>query len=70
MGHGHVWEKRIGLEDNAQAALIRLETCDVLTSEQYFPGGRRFETGNHLQGCRLAAAGGPQKTHKLAFVDR
>ena len=55
-GDRHVGEKCIGLENDTQTALIGFEAGHIAAGEQYFSRGGGFETGDHLQGCRFAAA--------------
>ena len=70
LGNRHVRKKRIGLKYNAKTSLIGFEAGDVPAGEQDLSGGWRFETGNHVQGCRLAAPRRAEEADELAFVYR
>lgn len=44
--------------------------CVIAAVDTDRPLGRRFESGNHAQGRRLAAAAGSEEGHELAALDR
>jgi len=54
--HSHVRKQRVGLEDHADVALVRLQRALVLAVDRQRATGRRFEAGDHAQNGRLAAA--------------
>ena len=67
--HVHVRVEREQLEHEGDVALARRAGGDVLAVEQDPARGRQFEAGDHAQGRRLAAAGGPEQDEELAVRD-
>ena len=70
VGDGQVREQRVALEHDPQAARVRLGVGDVAAIQRDGAPGHVGKTGNHLQGCRLAATGRPQQRHEFALLDR
>jgi hypothetical protein len=54
--HGHVLERGVVLEDEADAALLGRPSGDVLVGDQHLAGIGALESGDHPQERRLAAA--------------
>ncbi len=67
--HGHVREQRVGLEDHADIALVRLQRALVLAVDDERAAGRRFEAGDHAQDGRLAAARRSEEGDEFALLD-
>ncbi len=65
----HVRIERVVLEDHRHVALARIELVDRLVADRDLAGGDLLEAGDHAQGGRLAAAGGPDEDHELARLD-
>ena len=62
-------EKRIGLEDHRDIALIGRQDGDILVTDEDAAGGGVFKTRQHAQRRRLAAAGGAKQGHQRAGLD-
>ncbi|MND81108.1 hypothetical protein D3C80_728940 [compost metagenome] len=62
-------EKRIGLEDHRDIALIGGQHGHILVADQDASVGRMFEAGQHAQRRRLAATGGAEQRHQRAGLD-
>ena len=60
--------ERVGLEDDADIAVARLDLVDDMTVEQEFPAARNIDAREHEQARRLAAAGGSEKRDELAVL--
>jgi len=66
---GHMTEKRILLEDEADAALAQAERGRVFAVEADGAFLRRGETGDGAEQRRLAGAGGPEQRQQFAGAD-
>ena len=64
LGHRHVGEERIGLEDRVDAALPHGDCVDTLIAQHDLPGIGRLEPGDAAQQCGLATAGGAEQHHE------
>src|SRR5687767_12656957 len=62
--------KRVGLEDDADVSILRLDFIDHLTVEQKCATARKIDAGKHEKTRRLSAAGGAEECDKLAVLDR
>jgi hypothetical protein len=60
-------EERIGLEDEADAPLLRLEVGDVAAGDQDAAGRRRHQPRHQRQDRRLAGPGRPEDRQELAL---
>ncbi len=69
LGHGHVGEERVVLEDGVDGAFVRRQTGDVGAPQLDRAGGRVLEAGDHPQRRRLARAGGPEHGEELTGAD-
>src|SRR5215831_4867821 len=69
VGHRHVREERIVLEDDADVAEMRQHVVHHLVSQHHLSTARRQEAGDALEQGGLAAAGGPQQSDELAARD-
>ncbi len=67
--HRHVREQRIRLEHHADVALVGRAQRHVLAADQHAPARHRFESGNHPQRRRLAAARGAEQRDEFALRD-
>jgi len=67
LGHGHVPEDRVVLEDEAHVALLGRKPRDIPAVEQDASVVRRKEAGCDPQDRALAAAAGPQEHKQLAL---
>ena len=65
----HVGIERVGLEDDADVPVARLDLVDRRAVEADFARGRRIDAGEHEQRRRLAAARRPEDRHELAVLD-
>ena len=63
---GHVAEEGVVLEDEADAALLRLAARRVLALEEDLAAVGPLEAGDDAQEARLAGAGGAEEGHELA----
>ena len=70
LGHRHVGEERVGLEDHADIALVRPQARDIASVDADLAGGRLLEARHHAQGRGLAAARGPEEGDELPALDR
>jgi len=68
VGHVHVREQRVGLEDHADVPLVRRSVGDVLAVDRDRAGARLLEARDHPQGRGLAATRGAEEGHELAFL--
>ncbi len=68
VGRAHMRKQRVGLEHHAGRALVGRQPGHVLLVEQHAAARRRQEARDHAQGRGLAAAGGPEQRHQLAFA--
>jgi hypothetical protein len=66
---GHVLERRVVLEDHADAACAGWTTRDVLVADQHLARLRLLEPGNDAQERRLAAAAGAEEGGQRALGD-
>ena len=67
--HRHVAEERVGLEDEADVAVLHgLRRC-VLVAEEDAAGGRRLEAGDEAEERGLARARGAEERDQLARLD-
>ncbi len=66
----HVRIERVGLEDDADVAVARLDLVDHRAVEADLAGARRVDAGEHEQRRRLAAARRPEDRDELAVLDR
>ena len=69
LANGHVLERRVVLEDEADAALLRRLARDVHAVELYGSGLRLLEPGDDAQERRLAAAAGAEQRRQGAGGD-
>ena len=69
LGHVHVREQGVVLEDRVDVAPVRRHAGDRLAGEQDLALGRLLEAGDHPEGRRLAAAGRPEDRVELAVRD-
>ena len=67
--HGHVRVERVVLEDHRDVAIFGSDVVDESVADVEFTLGDLFQTGDHAQSCRLAAARGPDQYHKLFVRD-
>ena len=67
--HIQVREERILLEHRVHRPFVRRHIGDVLAIKKDIARFRGDKTGNHTQGCRLAAAGGAEEGDKFLVVD-
>src|SRR6266567_60878 len=65
--HGHVLEQGVVLEDEPDVALLHGQIINALAANEHVTGGRHFQTGDHTQHRRLAAAAGSEQGHQLAL---
>ena len=65
----HVGIERVGLEDDADVAVARLDLVDDRAVEADLAVARRIDAGEHEQRRRLAAARRPEDRDELAVVD-
>ncbi len=68
--HRHVLERRVVLEDEADAALLRRERRRLLAGDHDLAGVGRLEPRDHAQQRRLAAAARPEQRRQRAALDR
>jgi len=69
IGHGHIREQGVLLENHANVALIGVERSHILAINNDAPPRRFLESGNHAEDGGLAAAAGAEKGDKLPFFD-
>jgi hypothetical protein len=55
--HCHMRVERIGLEDDADVAVLGLDLIDDAAVEQQVAAARQIDAGQHEEARRLAAAG-------------
>ena len=67
--HGHVRIERVVLEDHRDVAVFRRNIVDEAVADVEFTIGDLFQTGDHAQSCRLAAARGSDEYDKLFVRD-
>ena len=67
--HIQVREERVLLEHRVHRPLVGRHVGDVLAIKKDIARFRGDKTGNHTQGCRLAAAGGAEEGDKFLVVD-
>ena len=68
--HRHVREQRVGLEDQADVALLRRRVGDVAAADEDAARGRPVEAGDQRQQRRLARAARSQDGDELALRHR
>src|SRR3954470_6442717 len=68
LAHGHVLERRVVLEDEADAAALRGQGGGVLVRDDDAPGVGQLEAGDHAQQRRLARAAGPEQRSERAVL--
>src|SRR3954471_9826621 len=68
LAHGHVLERRVVLEDEADAAALRGQGRGVLVGDDDAPGVGQLEAGDHAQQRRLARAAGPEQRSERAVL--
>ncbi|GMA36898.1 hypothetical protein GCM10025876_31020 [Demequina litorisediminis] len=68
--HAHVRERRVVLEHEADAALLRRQVRRVLALDTDVPLVGGFESGDDAQQRGLAASGRPQERGELARGER
>ncbi len=69
LAHGHVLERGVVLEDEADAAILGLALRHVLALEAHRSGVRLLESGHDPQQRRLAAAGRAEERRQRAGLD-
>ena len=69
LGHVHVGEQRVVLEDRVDVAPEGRHTGDRLAGEEDLALARLFEAGDHAEGRRLAAARRAEQAVELAVLD-
>ena len=69
LAHGHVLERRVVLEDEADVALLRRERRRVLAGEEDLAGVGRLEPGDDPEQRRLARAARPEERRERARLD-
>ena len=62
--------ERVGLEDDADVAVLGLDLVDEVAVEQELAAARQIDAGEHEEARRLAAAGRAEQRHELAVLDR
>ena len=67
--HGHVRIERVVLEDHRDVAIFRGDVVDESIADVELTLGDLFQTGDHAQSGRLAAAGGPDEYDELFVRD-
>ena len=70
VGHVHVREEGVVLEDRVDVALVRRPIGDVPAVKQHAAFRRQVEAGDHAQRRGLAGAGRPEQREELAARDR
>ena len=70
VAHTHMRIERIGLEDHGDAAVGGIEIGDIPSLDFDLAVGDLFQTRDHPQQCRLAAAGRTDEDHEGALGDR
>ncbi|MCY1231144.1 hypothetical protein D9M72_435810 [compost metagenome] len=69
VGDVHVRVERIVLKDHGNAAVLRMQVGNVAAADHHPARGWRFETRDHAQARRLAAARRAQQADELAVGD-
>src|SRR6266540_1926510 len=69
VGDRHVLERRVVLEDEADAALLRPQTGRLALGDDDRPRVGALEPGDHAQQRRLAGAARPEQRHQRAARD-
>ena len=69
LGHRHVREQGVVLEDRVHVALVRRQTRDIGPAEQDPALGRLLEPGDHAQAGGLARARRTQHREELPFAN-
>ena len=69
LAHRHVRVERVGLEHHGDAALARRHVVDELAVDQKLAVRDRFQSRDHAQRRRLAAAGRADEDDELAVGD-
>ena len=69
LGHAHVGEKAVLLEDHADPPLPGAHMGDVLAVQADGAAGHFFQPGKAPQQGAFAAAGGPQQRHQVPLFD-
>ena len=69
VGHRHVAEQRVMLEDEADAPLLNRERARVLAVEGERARGHRLQPGDQAEKRGLARAGRPEQRQKFAGLD-
>ncbi|MPM84688.1 hypothetical protein SDC9_131761 [bioreactor metagenome] len=67
--HGHMRVERVVLEDHRDVAILGGNVVDETVADVKLTLGNLFQTGDHAQSCRFAAAGRPDENHKLFVRD-
>ena len=70
LGHRHVREQRVGLEDGVDRPPVGRQACDLLAVQQDLTAGRVVEAGDQPKQRGLAAARRPQQREELVLADR
>jgi hypothetical protein len=69
VGHGHVLEECVVLEDEADVPLLHALLRGILVAEEDLSGGRPLEPGDQPEQRRLAGARWPEQRDQLARSD-
>ena len=67
--HRHMRPDGVALEDHGYAALTRKLVQNALAVDQDIAAGNLFQSGDHADGRRLAAAGRAEEDDELALLD-
>jgi len=67
--HGHVRIQRVVLENHRDVAVFRCDVVDESVADVEFAFGDLFQSGDHAQSRRLAAAGRPDEYDELLVRD-
>ena len=70
LGHVHVREQRVVLEDRVDVAPVRRDARDRLAGQEDLALGRLLEPRDHPQGRRLATARRPEQGVEVPALDR
>ena len=67
--HAHMRIERVGLEDDPDVAVARLDLVDQGAVEQHLAAARQIDAGEHQQAGRLTAARWAEQGDELAVLD-
>ena len=70
VAHGHVRIERVGLEDDADVAVLGLDLVHEVAVEPELAPARQVDAGEHEEARRFSTARRPEQRHEFPVLDR